>query len=142
MPVVTKKIRLSTKGEGHIIDITAAVSGLVAEISAIKTGIVTIFVPGATGALTTIEYEAGLLKDFKMTLERLVPKAGEYFHDISHSHAVGNAHSHIRASFLGPSLTIPLIDNKLQLGQWQQIVFIDFDSRPRERELILQMIGE
>jgi secondary thiamine-phosphate synthase enzyme len=139
MNVITKYLILHTKGENDIIDITDDVSKAVKE-SKLKNGSVVIFVPGSTGAITTIEYEPGLLKDFPRMLERIVPKDIEYEHHKTWHD--WNGHSHVRASLLGPSLTIPFINGALTLGTWQQIVFIELDVRKRERKLILQIIGE
>jgi len=97
-------------------------------------------VPGATGAVTTIEYEPGLLKDLPAILERISPKGMEYEHELRWHD--GNGHSHCRASILGPSLTVPFVDKKLTLGTWQQIVFVELDVRSRNRKLIVQIIGE
>lgn len=137
--VVTKTIKLKSKGDTDIIDITAGVSGHV-ESSGIKNGIVTVFVPGSTGGLTTIEYEPGLIEDIRQSLEIIAPRQGEYHHDLRWHD--GNGFSHVRAAMLGPSLTVPFSDKRLRLGTWQQIVFIDFDNRSRSRELVLQIMGE
>lgn len=139
MNVFTKYITISTKGETDMVDITDEVSKAIEE-SKLKNGIVTIFIPGSTGAITTIEYEPGLLKDFPAMLERIAPKGIEYEHH-KRWHD-WNGHSHVRASLLGASLTVPFIDGELTLGTWQQIVFIELDVRKRERKLILQIIGE
>jgi secondary thiamine-phosphate synthase enzyme len=137
--ILTKYLSLRTKGELDMIDITEAISNIINEAN-VRSGIVTIFVPGSTGALTTIEYEPGLLKDFQNMLERIAPKNIDYEHEKRwHDH---NGHSHVRASLIGPSLTIPFKDKKLILGTWQQIVFIELDIRSRSRELVLQIIGE
>ncbi|MEM3437524.1 MAG: secondary thiamine-phosphate synthase enzyme YjbQ [Nitrososphaerales archaeon] len=137
--ILTKYINIRTKGELDMIDITNAVSNIINEVN-IRDGIVTIFVPGSTGALTTIEYEPGLLKDFQNLLERIAPKNIDYEHEKRwHDH---NGHSHVRASLIGPSLTIPFKDKKLILGTWQQIIFIELDIRSRSREIVLQIIGE
>jgi len=139
LTVLTEHISVKTKGEVDIIDLTDKIDGAV-ENSGLNKGIVTIFVPGSTGALTTIEYEPGLLQDFPAALERIAGK------DISYEHEKrwhdGNGHSHVRASLLGPSLTVPFNDGKLILGTWQQIVFIELDVRSRARNLVLQIIGE
>jgi len=103
-------------------------------------GIVTVFVPGATGALTTIEYEPGLLKDFPDMLERIAPRGLSYEHE-KRWHD-GNGHSHVRASLIGPSITIPFVKGKLTLGTWQQIIFLELDVHSRSRSLVLQIIGE
>ncbi len=139
MAVVTKYLSLNTRGEGDILDITDAVSKAVVE-SGLKNGVVTVFVPGSTGALTTIEYEPGLLKDLPNILERIAPRNIPYEHE-KRWHD-GNGHSHVRASLIGPSLTVPFIDGRLMLGTWQQIVFVELDIRSRSRRLILQIIGE
>ena len=106
----------------------------------LKNGIVTVFVPGSTGALTTIEYEPGLLKDFPNMLERIAPKNLVYEHE-KRWHD-GNGHSHVRASLIGPSLTVPFANGRLTLGTWQQIIFMELDVRSRARNLILQIMGE
>ena len=139
MNVISKQITIPTKNEGDIVDITSKVSEAVSETK-LQKGIVTVFVTGATGALTTIEYEPGLLMDFPNMLERIAPK------DISYEHEKrwrdGNGHSHVRASLIGPSITVPFINGKLTLGTWQQIVFVELDTRNRVRNLVLQVIGE
>lgn len=139
MTVLTEYISVKTKGEVDIIDLTDKIEGAV-ENSGLSKGIVTIFVPGSTGALTTIEYEPGLLQDFPAALERIAGR------DISYEHETrwhdGNGHSHVRASLLGPSLTVPFNDSKLILGTWQQIVFVELDVRSRARNLVVQIIGE
>ena len=139
MKVVTKQLSLNTEGESDIIDVTELVSQAVHE-SGIKDGVVTVFVPGATGALTTIEYEPGLLVDFPDMLERVAPKSLLYEHE-KRWHD-GNGHSHVRASLIGPSLTVPVVRRELTLGTWQQIVFLELDVRSRRRRLILQIMGE
>ena len=137
--VVTKSIKLKTKGETDIIDITDEVGERV-ESAKVKSGIVTVFVAGSTGGLTTIEYESGLISDIKKSFEIIAPRQGQYHHNIRWQD--GNGFSHVRSAVLGPSLTVPFSNKKLLLGTWQQIVFIDFDNRPRSRELIVQIIGE
>ncbi len=139
MAVVTKKIKLNSRGETDIIDITEQVSSLV-EDSKIKDGVVTIFVPGSTGGLTTIEYESGLISDTKRAFEVIAPRKGEYQHNLRWHD--GNGFSHVRAAFLGPSLSVPFSNKRLHLGTWQQIVFIDFDNRPRSRGIVVQIVGE
>ncbi|MFX0067602.1 MAG: secondary thiamine-phosphate synthase enzyme YjbQ [Promethearchaeota archaeon] len=139
MTVETKKIDFSTNGEVHIIDITERIQRIVSKSGA-SDGNVTVFVPGATGAVTTIEYEPGLLKDLPAILERISPKDMEYEHELRWHD--GNGHSHCRASILGPSLTVPFVNKRLTLGTWQQIVFVELDVRPRNRKLIVQIIGE
>jgi secondary thiamine-phosphate synthase enzyme len=139
MTVITKTIHVKTKGEDDIIDITKQTSKVI-ESSKIKNGTVTIFVSGSTAALTTIEYEPGLLSDFPKMLERVAPKNIDYGHDRRWHD--GNGHSHVRASLLGPSLTIPFSNRNLMLGTWQQIVLLELDTRSRERNLVLQILGE
>lgn len=138
MSVVTKELHFSTRGEVEIVDITEKVNGSLRE-SEITDGIVTIFVPGATGAITTIEYEPGLLSDLPRAMERLFPKGIEYEHEYRWHD--GNGHSHIRASFLGPSLTVPFSDQTMMLGTWQQVVFVELDNKRRSRRIILQILG-
>lgn len=139
MNIITKKIKLSTKGETDIINITAETATAVLN-AGLKNGTVTVFVPGSTGGITTLEYEPGLVDDLKAYFEKIAPKKGEYQHNIRWKD--GNGYSHVRASFLGPGITVPIVDNQMQLGKWQQIVFIDFDNRPREREILIQIMGE
>ncbi|MCP8321462.1 MAG: YjbQ family protein [archaeon] len=139
MNVLTKYLNLRTKGELDMIDITESVAKAINETN-IRNGTVTVFVPGSTGALTTIEYEPGLLKDFPEMLERIAPRNINYEHEkMWHDH---NGHSHVRASLIGPSLTIPFKDKKLTLGTWQQVVFIELDIHSRSREVVLQIMGE
>ncbi len=138
MSVVTKELHFDTRGEVDIRDITEKVNRALRE-SEIEDGIVTIFVPGATGAVTTIEYEPGLLQDLPAALERLFPKGIEYEHEYRWHD--GNGHSHVRASFLGPSLTVPFRNKTLMLGTWQQVVFVELDNKKRSRRIILQIIG-
>ena len=137
--VVTKQLSINTRGEGDILDVTEDVAEAVVE-SSLKSGVVTIFVPGSTGALTTIEYEPGLLKDLPNVLERVAPKRLEYEHERRWHD--GNGHSHVRASIIGPCLTVPFVNGRLTLGTWQQIVFLELDVHSRSRQLILQIIGE
>jgi len=137
--VVTKKISLESKGHCDIIDITPQVEQQVAE-TGIRNGTVTLFVSGSTAGISTIEFESGLLSDFQSMWERNVPRDIPYNHD--RRWGDGNGYSHVRASLLGASLVIPFDDKKLTLGTWQQIVLIDFDSRPRSRQVIVQIMGE
>ena len=132
-------LRFETKGNAHIVDITRDVQAVLQE-SGITSGLLTVFVPGATGAITTIEYEPGLVKDLPAALERLFPRDMHYAHHDYHDD--GNGHSHIRASFLKPSLSIPVVEGRLPLGTWQQIIFVDLDNRPRSRTLHVQILGE
>jgi secondary thiamine-phosphate synthase enzyme len=139
MTVITQITQIKTRGENHMIDITRQTSKAVEE-SKLKDGIVTVFVSGSTAAVTTIEYEPGLIQDFPRMLSRIAPKDIEYEHD--NAWHDGNGHSHVRASLIGPSLTIPFNDGDLMLGTWQQIVLLETDTRHRERNIILQIIGE
>jgi secondary thiamine-phosphate synthase enzyme len=136
---MTKNIQLKSNGETDIIDITDHVSQAIEE-SSVSNGIATVFVAGSTAALTTIEYEPGLKLDFPQMLSRVAPKDIVYEHD--NTWHDGNGHSHVRASLIGPSLTIPVVGGKLTLGTWQQIVFLEMDTRPRNRNVIVQMLGE
>jgi secondary thiamine-phosphate synthase enzyme len=139
MPIITKTISLETKGDVDLVDITPHVSGVLKE-SGLFEGIVTIFVPGSTGSVSTIEYEPGLLKDIPKALERIAPSGIEYAHH--RTWGCDNGKSHVRATLIGPGIVVPFISSKLILGTWQQIVFMDFDTRPRRRELIVQVMGE
>lgn len=132
-------MKIKTKGELQMVNITDEVENVVKE-SSVNDGIATVFVPGSTAAVTTIEYEPGLLNDFPNMLERIAPENITYEHEqMWHD---GNGHSHVRASLLGPSLTVPFTNKQLTLGTWQQIVLIEFDIRSRDRNLIVQLIGE
>jgi len=137
--VVTKKIALQTKGECDIVDITPQVEREVAE-AGINSGVVTLFVAGSTAGVTTIEFESGLLADFQDMWQRTVPKNIPYNHD--RRWGDNNGYSHVRASLLGASLVVPFNDKRLTLGTWQQIVLVDFDNRPRSRQVILQIMGD
>ncbi|NJE85235.1 YjbQ family protein [Thermococcus sp. CX2] len=137
MKVVTKELHFPTKGEIDLVDITHEVERIVEE-SGIKNGQVLVFVPGATGAIVTIEHESGLLEDFKRALRELIPKGKGYLHD----RIDDNAHSHIRATLLGASECFPVVDGKLVRGIWQQIFFVELDVRPRRRRVIVQVLGE
>jgi len=139
MTVVTKDIILQTKGNCDILDITSQVMKKVEE-SGVSNGVVTLFVSGSTAGITTIEHEPRLLSDFKGMWDRVIPQNIPYEHNKTWED--GNGHSHVRASMLGASLTIPFIDKRLTLGTWQQIVFLDFDNRPRSRKMVLQIMGE
>ena len=132
-------MRFRTHREGEIIDITDKTQRVV-ESSRMRSGVAVLFVPGSTGAITTIEYEPGLLADLPIALERLAPKDASYEHE-KRWHD-GNGHSHIRASMIGPDLSVPFRDKKLTLGTWQQIVFLELDVRPRDRTVIVQLVGE
>ncbi len=139
MTVVTKDITLQSKGDCDIIDITSQVARN-AEESGVSSGTVTLFIVGSTAGITTIEYEPNLLSDFKNMWDRLTPRNIPYEHDKTWGD--GNGHSHVRASMLGASLTIPFVNKRLTLGTWQQIVLVDFDNRPRSRKIVIQIMGE
>lgn len=139
MVVETTSFSFSTEAELDIVDVTHDVAEVI-EQSDIHDGIVTVFVPGSTGALTTLEYEPGLVQDMEDFFERCAPQDHYYQHEERWHDK--NGHSHIRASLIGPSLTIPFRDNRLMLGTWQQVVFLDCDVRSREREVIVQIMGE
>jgi secondary thiamine-phosphate synthase enzyme len=136
--IVTKYIILSSKGENDIINITSNVEKILLECK-LKNGIITLFVIGSTAAITTIEYEPGLQQDFPNMLEKIAPKRIEYQHD--NTWHDGNGHSHLKASLIGPSLTIPFINGQTSLGTWQQVVFVEMDTRSRERKIVVQIIG-
>jgi secondary thiamine-phosphate synthase enzyme len=139
MTVNTTSINLKTHGDTDIHDITDQISSAVSK-SGLKAGIVTVFCPSSTSALTTIEYESGAVSDLKRLFDEIIPQNREYAHNARWHD--GNGHSHIRASLLGPSLTIPFAGGSLTLGTWQQVIYVDFDNKPRKRELVMQLIGE
>ena len=137
--IVTETISINTKGFCDIIDINSHVLSIVKR-SLIANGLVTIFCPGSTGSITTIEYESGVLQDLKDALERIAPSDIPYEHN--ERWGDGNGFSHVRAALMKPSLTVPLVNGELTLGTWQQIVFIDFDNRGRHRDILVQIIGD
>ena len=137
--VTTKRISLQSKGNCDIIDITPQVQEQLAETD-ISDGTVTLFISGSTAGISTIEFESGVLSDFQSMWERNVPQDIPYKHD--RAWGDGNGHSHVRASLLGASLVIPFSDKRLALGTWQQIVLVDFDNRPRSRQIVVQIMGE
>jgi secondary thiamine-phosphate synthase enzyme len=139
MAIITKTIQTKSKGENDMVDLTKQTSKAIEE-SKLEDGIVTVFVSGSTAAVTTIEYEPGLENDFPKMLSRIAPKEIEYKHNKTWHD--GNGHSHVRASLIGPSITIPFKGGNLLLGTWQQIVLLEMDTRQRERKIILQIIGE
>jgi len=139
MSAVTRTITVSSDGDNDIIDITRQIEDGV-KATKLQAGIVTVFVSGSTAAITTIEYEPGLKKDFPNMLRRIVPSQIEYEHD--NTWHDGNGHSHVRASLIGPSLTVPFKNKSLMLGTWQQIVLLEMDTRPRNRTVVMQMIGQ
>ena len=139
MPVVKDIIEMDTPGEVQVVDLTDRVQAAVAA-SGLGSGIACVFNPGSTGAITTIEYEPGLVADLPAALERLFPKGIVYKHDETWHD--GNGHSHIRASMIGPGLSVPFVDGRLTLGTWQQIVFVELDNKPHHRRIVVQMVGE
>ncbi len=139
MVVERQSIELKAQGVADIIDITDKVQRAVSKTK-VDTGLASVFVSGSTGAVTTIEYDSGLVQDMKEAFERLASEHVEYHHNLTWGD--GNGFSHVRAALLGPSLTVPVSGGNLQLGTWQQIVFIDFDNRPRSRRLSVTVIGE
>ena len=139
MPVKNFSLSLTTQGNADIHDITDQVAKLISK-SGLASGTVTIFCPSSTSALTTIEYESGALHDLQRLFDEIVPTNREYSHNARWHD--GNGHSHVRAALLGPSLTIPFVEGQLTLGTWQQIIYLDFDNRPRQRKLVVQLVGE
>ncbi len=139
MTIKTKSIEKNTKGFSDVIDITNDVASFVEQCK-MKNGSATVFVPGSTGAVTTVEFEPGLKKDVPEFVEKILPQNAKYHHnDTWHD---GNGFSHMRAALYGPSLTVPFDNGKLMLGTWQQIVLLDFDARPRKRHIVIQLMGE
>jgi len=139
MLVKSNYIQLTTRGHADIIDITQRVIDCIQDSSLVN-GIVTIFCPSSTSALTTIEYEPGVLQDLKQIFDELVPPNRMYLHDEAWHD--GNGYSHVRSALLKASLTVPVVNGRMTLGTWQQLVYIDFDNRARKRELVVQIIGE
>ena len=139
MKTKTERIQIDTLGGVQVIDITNQVQELLAK-SNLNDGLATVFIPGSTATVTTIEYEPGLIADIKKALDRIAPRDGHYEHD-QRWHD-GNGHSHVRASFLKPSVAIPFSNKTLLLGTWQQLVFIELDVRPRNRTIVVQLIGD
>ena len=138
MELHTGQLRFSTDGDGDVIDLTEGVESVL-ESSGVQNGIVSVFVPGSTAAVTAMEHEPGGVRDLREALERLIPAQGDYEHNrLNHD---TNSHAHIRAAIVGPSETVPVHDGGLALGTWQQLVLVDFDDRPRERTVVVQVIG-
>ncbi len=137
--IATHKFELSTKGQNDARDITAQVAAGVTA-SKLRAGVATVFVAGSTAGVTTIEFEPGAVADLNDVFEALAPRQGEYRHHLRWGD--DNGSSHVRASLLGPSLTVPFADGALMLGTWQQIMLLEFDTRPRKREIVVQIIGE
>ena len=138
MPVHGGQLRLSTPGNGAIVDITDGVRSVV-QTSGVDRGLACVFAVGSTVAITTMEYERGGVRDLQDLLDRLIPAAGEYAHNALNGDT--NAHAHLRAALIGPSETIPVIGGSLTLGTWQQVVVLDFDDRPRERTVVVQVLS-
>ena len=139
MPVQTFALQLSTRGDADIQDITEAVADVLRD-SELENGTATIFCPSATSALTTIEFESGCVQDLRRLFDEIVDPKRHYAHNARWHD--GNGHSHVRAALLGPSLTVPFVQKRLTLGTWQQVIYVDFDNRPRRRELVVQLIGD
>jgi secondary thiamine-phosphate synthase enzyme len=138
MAVHTGELRFQTEGDGHVVDLTEGVETVVRQ-SGVEHGVVSVFVPGSTAAVTTMEYEPGGVQDLRQLLDRLVPREGDYEHNrLNHD---SNSHAHMRAAIVGPSETIPIVAGSLATGTWQQIVLIDFDDRPRSRTVIVSVSG-
>jgi secondary thiamine-phosphate synthase enzyme len=138
MRVVTGALELSSGGHADVIRITDEVRKALSQ-TGLRDGTVTVFAPGATGAVTTIEYESGVVQDLQEVLDEIVPPDRVWRHNVNNGD--GNGHSHVRAGILGPSLTIPFVDGRMTLGRWQEIVFVDLDARPRDRRLVVQAMG-
>jgi secondary thiamine-phosphate synthase enzyme len=138
--VKTKMIELSTRGNCHVVDITDYINRALGQ-SEIRQGIVVVFNVGSTGAITTTEFEPGLANyDLEAAFEKIAPQSDHYEHEKTWHD--DNGHSHVRASLLGPSLTVPIVDGNMTLGTWQQVIHIDFDTRPRNRKIVCQFIGQ
>ena len=139
MAVVTTSLSLSTRGNADVHDITDHLAEAVAH-SGLNGGVVTVFCPSSTSALTTIEYEPGCVSDLHRLFDEILPANRPYAHEAAWGD--GNGHSHMRAALLGPSLSVPFVGRRLTLGTWQQVIYVDFDVRPRRRELVVQIVGE
>ena len=139
MQIISEELVLRTTAGTDIIDLTGQVQDQLSA-SRIVNGILVLFVPGSTGALTTIEYESGVLEDLKRVIEKLAPKDNHYEHN--RRWGDGNGYSHVRAALMKPSLSIPIEKGRLSLGTWQQIVLLDFDNRPRDRRVLIQILGD
>jgi secondary thiamine-phosphate synthase enzyme len=136
--VHTGQLRFSTEGDGDVIDLTEGVQSVL-DSAGVESGIVSVFVPGSTAAVTAMEHEPGGVHDLRATLERLVPAEGDYEHNrLNHD---TNSHAHIRAAIVGPSETVPVRDGRLELGTWQQLVLVDFDDPPRPRAGVVEVLA-
>ena len=138
MTIAGGLLRMETPGNGHVVDVTSGVQSVVGT-SEVDRGLAVVFATGSTVAVTTMEYEPGGVSDLQMLLERLIPQGGSYEHN-RRNHDT-NAHAHLRAAVIGPSETIPIVEGRLSLGTWQQVVLIDFDDRPRTRTVTVQVVG-
>ena len=136
--VVTGRIQFNTKGDADMVNLTADVRRIVTD-SGLTAGAVTVFFPGATGAITTLEFEPGVVKDFANMFDRIISPEWHYEHNVTHPDH--NGHAHVRAGLLGPSLTFPIENKEMLLGRWQEICFVCFDNRPRERTVVVQILG-
>lgn len=139
MAVVHKKLEFETEGNAHIVEITRDIEEMLRE-TGLREGIINVFVPGATGAVTTLEHEPGVCRDFRELFDFIAPVERDYHHN--RRGVDSNGHSHVRAGLLGPSVTVPFSGGKPQLGRWQQVVFVDFDEVPRSRTLVVTFVGE
>ena len=137
--IKTDEIKFETSGAGDIIDLTDAMAEAVGK-SGLNAGTITAFVPGSTAGISTIEYEPGLLKDVPRLMEELIPSSRSYQHDETWHD--GNGFSHLRSTLIGPDITVPFVAGRMTLGTWQQVVFLEFDNRPRSRSVVLQIMGE
>ena len=138
MAIHTAELRFSTDGHGDVVDLTDGILSVLAQ-AGVEDGLVSVFVPGSTAAITTMEFEPGGVRDLRVTLDRLIPPKGDYDHNrLNHD---TNSHAHIRAAIVGPSETIPARAGRLGTGTWQQVVLVDFDDRPRERTVVVQVIS-
>jgi secondary thiamine-phosphate synthase enzyme len=130
-------LRLSTRGDGHVVDLTEGVARVVAT-SGVRTGVACVFVVGSTAAVTTMEHEPGGVADLQAMLERLIPRGERYEHNVRNADT--NAHAHLRAALVGPSEAIPVVEGRLALGTWQQVVLVDFDDSPRDRTVLVHVL--
>ena len=137
--IVTLRREVGTKGQGDAHDITDAVAHAVSA-SGVRSGVATVFVVGSTAGITTIEFEPGAIADVNAVFEELAPRRSQYRHHLRWGD--DNGSSHVRAALLGPSLAVPVVDGALTLGTWQQIMLLEFDTRPRRREYVIQIIGD
>ncbi|MDP8246267.1 MAG: secondary thiamine-phosphate synthase enzyme YjbQ [Candidatus Hinthialibacter antarcticus] len=139
MKIITDRVHVETRGDADIIDLTPKLVAALNQ-SGLREGQMTVFAPGATAGISTIEYEPGLLKDVPAAMEKIAPSNATYQHDLTWHD--GNGHSHVRATLIGPSMTVPFVDGQLTLGTWQQVILLDFDNRPRSRSIVVQLMGE